>query len=540
MSRRLSGPPLPLFNAVANGDYDQVVRLVENGARVTDRNTEGLTCIMQPQYFTPDHFDADLIFDFLVDEGLSVDALTLTGQTALHLAVEASNFTLVKLLTRKNAKIVVDGEGNNPLFVAAMNTAHPEIYNHLINYTALDDRKMTKDAIFLWETTIYLNRLDNSVRDLKNTILMEPVIEEEDDPEPNPAYGSIREARTSEECRRMDRDQTYSVYQCFIIRERILGRDHPEVRHKLFSYISRIPFSSEAFARERPLIRYMISLNLKHDPDAVVTIFSHLVERIRALILGVRNNEIRYETEHTLRLLCSHVLVILTETLEKAPQDTEKTVFYDWCKALIEFGLEIICKIDTIGLDFTDVKRLEYLELDLGRFVKAANALKVPIFHSLKFVAKSHLVPLFLSKGAKIYAKDQQGETVLAALLLPYDAQSAQSNPYYVHIDYMPLVRELVAKGARVFVRKNGHSVYEVLKAARGYSPLINFSAMRSKLQDLAAAAVEKNLSMKYLEKHMPTYKMSPELTFNVKEDSTSFQRDNPSNVAEPKPQAIN
>lgn len=88
------------------------------------------------QDMTPLHFAVKLqsieIVNFLIENLAEVNQRTQTGETALHLSCRASNYDLVKILTKLQETFVdiQDAEGNTPMHYAAMANAL-KIVQHL-------------------------------------------------------------------------------------------------------------------------------------------------------------------------------------------------------------------------------------------------------------------------------------------------------------------------------------------------------------------------------------------------------------------------
>ncbi|CAD6189457.1 unnamed protein product [Caenorhabditis auriculariae] len=490
-----------LFMAVAKGNYDQVYRIVESGeVNVRHRNQEGKTVIMMPKYFEGPN--AKDIFNYLVDTGLSVDAITKNGRTALHYAVDANNFLLVRLLMERDAKFIKDNDGNHPLFSTAMNLNASKVYHLLLMYVSTE---MKADADLLRDSTKFLSELEKKgikphmlraemnrwlgatlkVKNFVNSLYVVPPEEDEI------VMGCPRSA----------------FYQCFVVREKVLGgRRHPAVRRAIYLYVNRLDLTLKVYEREKSLIRFMIFLYLEHEPLFVEDIVSHLVGRCQALFHKARQTGRREETKLSKVILASYIFELVGDILEKAPEHKEKIPnFREWCTTLSEFALEIFCKIDTVDATLFGSSEMQFLDIDVHRFVRCTNAVEVPLLHSLQFASKVKLVKLFVDAGANINGKDLKGETALAASFKSHGSflQTLAHSPYYLPENYWPLVRELIRNGARIFVHKGRHSVWQMLRAQRGYNSLNNFSEEIT-LKDLAAQVVEAHYSMDYLKMKLP------------------------------------
>ncbi|CAD6189550.1 unnamed protein product [Caenorhabditis auriculariae] len=248
----LSYEPL-LFIPCKHSNLGMVKYLCEHGASVDDANDGGLTCLMLPSFFRSP--DSAKIFKYLVRQGLSVDAVTPRGRTALHFAVDAGNLFLVQLLTAAGAKMIPDKDGNHPLLKAAQNNTESKIYKHLLEY--VDDRKMKENAILLSAASNLLFRCSYyNILKLKKALKCSQSFNEKGESEldPNPAYDSLRlgDFQTGGLPRA-------AIMQCFIVRERILGQAHMDVRYKLLDFIDS-ELEDGFNPRNNEITRYALTL----------------------------------------------------------------------------------------------------------------------------------------------------------------------------------------------------------------------------------------------------------------------------------------
>ncbi|CAD6189547.1 unnamed protein product [Caenorhabditis auriculariae] len=513
-------PPEPLFAAVVKANFKEVIRLCEAGADVqqrTKRDGERITCLMLADYFySPILIN---IFHYLVNRGLSVDATTTSGKTALHFAVEDNNITHVKALAKRKAKVTYDDEGNNPLFMAAIFLRESTVYDFLVEY--VEDPKMRKDAIILRSATQCVMRWNQTAfNKLKAAILMEPALNEEDEIPPNGAYHWMREARDLEGIQEMEKKRTTCIYQCLLMRERILGQRNRDVRLKLVRQVGRDRFREQSFWEHNFMFYYVVSVCFEFEPELILTIISKFVAQLRTLVPQLRRGTTPHgETvQFTIMTACTFFNVIIGIMEEGPHAELQVREMRDWARHMAEFAIETICHIHTLGFDFTNEYELRLVRLDLARFIEITLELKVSVFHSLLFILKPELVRVFVDHGANVHAKNVKGRPILSALLRPFAPSSTVKLHYYLSKERWNYVRALLECGARLYIHRKTHSVWETLVLGTpGYEPLIDFSGVPFKLQDFAAVAVEDNWPMDLLEDYMPPYKMPPEVVNNCR-----------------------
>ncbi|CAD6189456.1 unnamed protein product [Caenorhabditis auriculariae] len=485
-----------LFRAVSKKNFRQVVRIIERGqAQAQHRNQDGKTVIMVPNYF--EESNSKRIFNYLVDHGLSVNSVTKSGKTAMHFAVEAKNFYLVKLLIKRHAELRKDKDGNHPLFMAALETKESKIFERLLNYVG--DPKMESDALLLRDCNNFLLISDkksveafNIAKNRMLSTIGDVTERRQDSGDDVKVLGSLRS----------------DYLKIFEINKNLLGRNNLAYRRAMYIYMTRIGLTQKIYEREQEIIHEMIFLYLEHEPMMVERTIGNFLECFqRILYTGKQDEEDPEETEQSKIALAAHIFELISDILEAAPyQKLKAPNFRKWCTILAYFAIGLYCRIDSLdGTLLKSKEQRKYSKLDLNRFVRNATALEIPLVHSLDFVSKFKLIRHFVKAGANINGKDLNGETALAALFVSNSAQRHNlfHFSYRLSEGYWPLVTELIRLGARTFVYKNGFTVRKWLKRQKGYDPC-NSLDEEITLKDLAAQVVEAHYSLDYLKKKLP------------------------------------
>jgi len=137
----------PIFHAIRQGEYERVKKYLSNGPHVASvLSIENLTPLLLAS-----HLGKNEIAKLLLRAGANVNASTLKGKAALHLAVESENMKLVQLLTEKGANVDARNEGgHSPLHLASF-TGNTRIIRFLIkrgaNVNLKSRRGLTPTAI---------------------------------------------------------------------------------------------------------------------------------------------------------------------------------------------------------------------------------------------------------------------------------------------------------------------------------------------------------------------------------------------------------
>ncbi|MFC1841853.1 ankyrin repeat domain-containing protein [Candidatus Dependentiae bacterium] len=128
-----------LYNAVENGNLEEVIRLVTNGAEV---NTKQKFLQDTPLHIAAINGRLDIV-KFLKKNEAEIDAKNIGGSTPLHSAAYYGRLDVVKFLAKNGANIYAkDDTGNDPIHLAAWED-HLDIVKFLaVYYTSASQKKL--------------------------------------------------------------------------------------------------------------------------------------------------------------------------------------------------------------------------------------------------------------------------------------------------------------------------------------------------------------------------------------------------------------
>ncbi|CAD6189468.1 unnamed protein product [Caenorhabditis auriculariae] len=499
--RKLLGSQPPLFLALEFCNLELAKYLCEHGASVQDRNSEGMTCLMMSDcYKSPKSRE---LFNFFVEQGLSVDAVTIREKTAVQIAVHQANPFLVKLLTAEGAKLTCCENGDPLLFRVAPVFENPEteIFDHLFEY--VKDETQKKDAMLLRAATRILRQYDEFAREE-----LEYAFEyaygqdrdynlEKEDVVPNPAYDSLREARSYREFQAAEDKKRFTILQCFIIRERILGQNHPHVRHELFEYIQNESYETALDIQDNPIRCYMLSLYKRYErPSSGV-----YAQQVGYLIALLRERILFLDGERRAAAnLVFFVFDQICQMLIESERPFKEVYPAKWSMNLCEAAARLISMVRNFGYS-DDTELIIRFSVVIRRFAKIVTLRRVPLFHFEVFYMKPRLISVFVDAGANINELDAEGSTALAKYLDEKDKKTLLRNASDKHFNRV--VKAYLRDGARMFVcTKNNGNIFGDLQCVSNLSKLHLGKFIT--LKDMAAAAVEANFSGNYLKKVLP------------------------------------
>jgi len=221
----------PLRAACFEGRLDIVRYLCENKADFHIANKYNNTCLMISCY--KGHYP---VVSYLLEAGTDPNAKALCGASALHFSAEIGNVEIVRCLLDHGARMEANEHGMTPLKAAA-ERCQAVMVDYLIERPEIS-REQQIEALELVGAS-FANDKDNydvgmAYRYLERGMKLrwngETTIEKEL-PETVPAYDNWRETRTEEELERIGTDFNAIHMEGLAIRERILGKENPEVPH---------------------------------------------------------------------------------------------------------------------------------------------------------------------------------------------------------------------------------------------------------------------------------------------------------------------
>ncbi|CAD6189477.1 unnamed protein product [Caenorhabditis auriculariae] len=507
---------IPLvFLACQSSNLKMVNYLCEHGLSVQDRDREGLTCLMKPEFYKTE--ESRNVFKYLVEHGLSVDATTTDGQTALHFAAKAKNYHLVQLLIDSGAKLSPDKHGSSPLIATALLTTFEDpdrdIFELLLNYA--NDEKTRNDALLLNAATIIMegsfnyrlklyNKDDKSPSNYLKSVLEADLSEKkeeiDEDIEPNPAYDSLWEARSYKEFDEAEDFWRFEMMQCLIIRERILGPAHPEIRTSLYRLLQNKTGIHRVEISDAMLL-YTLSLYHRYEPEIscdLTRIFDLNYRRVQDLPAGWASVKQNRPVLDFLIDFFDDICLALERSYQEKLNDP-----YNYLVRLPEAAISIYQKIKDEVPSHSE-KTDPAVVLDLSRFSSIVNLLKFPLFHLKKIIENPELIPVFASAGANVNAKNYDNQTALASMFYSRfkrrpetdsdsDDEDDDSDDYYDY-DSQVFVRDKTTR--RVFRHLQKHEDVEDLFVLGNYITL----------QDMCAEVVEATYKKEYLQKKLPSH----------------------------------
>ena len=259
----------PLRAACFDGRLDIVQYLIEHKANIHIPNKYNNTCLMIACY--KGHTDVALL---LLEKGADPNARAHCGATALHFSAECGHVTLVKELVRYGGQMIQNDHGMTPLHVAA-ECSRADIVKFFISQPECSriDRieavellgasfANDKDNYDIGKTYNYLwLALQERTSDAENVLLKETM-------EPVKAYGFRTECQTVDELISIRNEHDTLHMEALVIRERILGRNNPEIPHPV---VFRGAVFADTSRFDRCISLWMHALNLRQSNNRSIT-----------------------------------------------------------------------------------------------------------------------------------------------------------------------------------------------------------------------------------------------------------------------------
>ncbi|KAM9392204.1 protein fem-1 homolog C [Pholidichthys leucotaenia] len=266
----------PLRAACFDGHLDIVKYLVEHNADLEVANRHGHTCLMISCY--KGHKE---IAQYLLEKGADANRKSVKGNTALHDCAESGSLEIMRMLLQYGASMEQDGYGMTPLLSASV-TGHTNIVDYLTTHqqtshreridalellgsTFVDKKRDLLGALKYWKRAMDLRYMDS------NNIVHKP--------EPKQlimAYDYAREVTNGEELDSLISDPDEMRMQALLIRERILGPQHPDTSYYI-RYRGAVYADSGNFERCINLWKYALDMQQSNlDPLSPMTASSLL------------------------------------------------------------------------------------------------------------------------------------------------------------------------------------------------------------------------------------------------------------------------
>jgi len=261
----------PLRAACFEGRLDIVKYLCENNADFHIANKYNNTCLM-----ISCHKGHNKVVQYLLETGADPNDKALCGASALHFSAEIGNVEIVRCLLDHGAKMEENEHGMTPLKAAA-ERCQAVMVDYLIERPEVN-RVESIEALELVGAS-FANDKDNydvgmAYRYLERGMRLRwdtsegGAVEKEGGRDPVVAYDNWQETRTVEELERIKQDANAVHMEGLTIRERILGRENPEVPHPVI-YRGAVFADSARFDRCAQL--WLHALGLRQDSRLPVT-----------------------------------------------------------------------------------------------------------------------------------------------------------------------------------------------------------------------------------------------------------------------------
>merc|ERR1719193_2609691 len=225
----------PLRAACFEGRLDIVKFLCEMKADFHIANKYNNTCLMISCY--KGHYP---VVEYLLNTGADPNTKALCGASALHFSAEIGNVEIVRCLLDHGAKMEENEHGMTPLKAAA-ERCQAVMVDYLIERPEVN-RVERIEALELvgasfandkdnYDVGMAYRYLERGMRLRWDTSEGGVPVEKEGGRDPVVAYDNWQETRTVEELERIKQDANAVHIEGLTIRERILGRENPEVPH---------------------------------------------------------------------------------------------------------------------------------------------------------------------------------------------------------------------------------------------------------------------------------------------------------------------
>jgi len=275
----------PLRAACFDGHLDIVKLLVDKGADIEIANRHGHTCLMIACY--KGHLN---IVKYLLDLKAEINRKSIKGNTALHDCAESGYLQIFKVMLEHGAAMEKDTFGITPAAAAAL-TGHADIVEYLISSKRISKQEQM-DALHLLGATFVDKKRDllGALNYWRSALEMKAESSLSTDPPPlkstgndnrgrpikqsstrKLAYDSANEVTSAEALDDLIMDPDEMRTQALLVRERILGPDHPDTTY-FIRYRGAVYADMGNFDRCVALWMYALELQQNHlDPFSTMT-----------------------------------------------------------------------------------------------------------------------------------------------------------------------------------------------------------------------------------------------------------------------------
>lgn len=489
----------PLRAACFEGRLDIVRFLCENQADYHIANKYNNTCLMISCY--KGHFP---VVDYLLKAGADPNTKALCGASALHFSAEIGNVEIVRCLLDHGAKMEENEHGMTPLKAAA-ERCQAVMVDYLIERPEID-RVQQIEALELvgasfandkdnYDVGMAYRCLERGMR-LRWDISQGEVVEKQVSGITISAYENWQETGSIEELERIRQDTNAIHMEGLAIRERILGRDNPEVPHPV---IFRGAVFADSARFDRCAQLWLHALGLRQDSRLPVTkdllrfaqVFSQMIKV--GLEVDVTNVEsvlsaTVLEIERNQQRIVSPGPKDDPESLQEEMENNCLTALY------LVMILTKVTKKDPETVEFSAMKEI-YKLVQLNPVTSTGSSLlhltvnqQTPVddFHTnevCKFPCSS-TTKLLLAAGADPQAVDRAKNTPLHVIVL---YKKIVSDFLTLHA----IIMALLESGAHID-SVNAAGQTSLAAAATGVAEIILKSQSKMSLKCLAAQSIRK------------------------------------------------
>ncbi|KAL4227621.1 Protein fem-1 B [Mactra antiquata] len=448
----------PLRAACFDGRLDVVKLLLDNGANVSIANKFKNTCLMIACY--KGHKS---VVEVLLEKGADSDARAHCGATALHFSAECGHVEIVEVLVKSGASQLENDNRMTPLIVAA-ECVQPTVVEYLtalpvcskiekINAFELLGASFANDKE-QYDMSKALNYLHQGM--VERFSDLENIVEKKLDP-PVPAYNNHIECKTLAEFNHL-KNKTADVHmEGLAIRERILGKDNPEVPHPIifrgavFADGARFDRCIELWLHamqlrqlmkrsiSKDLLRFaqvfsqMVHLDVKLPVKSVLEVFQYGVTELSYDAQRGNENPSDYENQQEVYELNIHTLLyLLVIMLHLNIKDEEKLTMYKSVYRLLHQNPQL-----------RNGYTLLHMVLDCATIIDDFHVNDVVAFPNGK------LCKLLIDCGANVNQQDKLGNTPLHVIV-------QYSNPISDFENLHKSMMALIQAGAHLDVCNNG------------------------------------------------------------------------------------
>ena len=492
----------PLRVACFNRDWEMSYKLLKAGADPNVPNQHGNTCLMLAAYKQ----EVNIVMD-LLKNGADVNQRAKCGSTALHFAVEKprkigiSDLVLEELLSH-TTKIIRNHLNMTPRMVAAYSGQIDCVNSSYWN----DDKESEIDAVELLASYFANDKeynLDLAFECMMRALELrysdsDNIISKEVLP-PIAAYDNLVEFQTVEELASIQDDVRAVQMHGLIMRERILGQNHPGFSHAIM-YRGAVFADDDQIEDALKLWSYALSVEANNK-----RVIYPIMTKIMSLILKMyyRQLSLKFMDISPMIETCINVLSHIDDSIMTTCDESTKTTFETEKSSALRYVVQLLQIASIIDIKPNEDIQLQKLIYQLVKLKKTStigntvlHLAMVEIPHSKRqdyrgvHALSKRLVDSLIKCGVDVNAQNDQG-TLALHYIMSKDATGRSATLFSPRQLVREIVDLLVTNGAHVDGADNrAHTPIDM--APRGpcadrLKPLFNMS-----LQCVAARVIKR------------------------------------------------